>query len=117
MIKLLPYKPMYVVLDVSRFIDWKYRFRVEEETLAEMLKMILYSYPFGIFADGIWELLETAMDFDHMSDVHLQNLDIAIEELCFDVDAYIRVMLGGVADEYRYYQWLNPWSVVLKRNI
>lgn len=87
-----------------------------DETIRQIVKIMVYSYPEGQYMDGIYHYLENVIDMSLASIIYLENLDISLEGLCMELDKDIRAQLYPYEDRYRFLNWIEPWSVLLELN-
>jgi len=107
--------PEYVIIDVSDLRVWVDRLHLPESVVRDLIIIMMHGYPYGQYTDGLFVVLENHLNFDNMAASHLDNLEITMMQMCENADSVIAIKLSGYDDQYKFVSWLEPWSVVFRR--
>lgn len=107
--------PEYVIIDISELSIWVDKLHLPESVVRDLIMIMMHGYPYGQYTDGLFVVLEKHLNFDNMAASHLDNLEIMLEQMCQHADSLITMKISGYEDAYKFVNWLEPWSVIFRK--
>ena len=108
--------PDFVIIPLEALLPVFSSEQFPSQCIKDIIQVLVHSYPHQEYNDGLWVVMEKNIPLDQMTANQLQALEVRLELLSHSCDNYIQSYLGRYSDNYVFHKWVEPWTVVFKKN-